>query len=76
MSTVGVRTDLFLRNPATVPITDFFGSVRPVKLLKHVPDSETLKPKGKKSQKNIEKAVTKPKKYYYVPPLPTFSSSM
>lgn len=76
MSTVGVRTDLFLRNPATVPITDFFGSVRPVKLLNHVPDIETLKPKGNKSEKKIEKAATKPKKYYYVPPLPTFSSSM
>lgn len=76
MSTVGVRTDLFLRNPAQVPITDFFGSVRPVKLLKHVPDIENLKPEGKKSERKIEKTGTKPKKYYYVPPLPTFSSNM
>ncbi|VVC33521.1 Hypothetical protein CINCED_3A003186 [Cinara cedri] len=32
ISTVGVRTDLFHRDPAKVPITDFFGSVRPVEL--------------------------------------------
>ncbi|KOB67889.1 Phosphatidylinositol glycan [Operophtera brumata] len=30
LSTVGVRRDLFKRDPAKVPITDFFGSVRPV----------------------------------------------
>lgn len=32
ISTVGVRKDLFLRNTKKVPITDFFGSVRPVEL--------------------------------------------
>ncbi|KAK7584166.1 hypothetical protein V9T40_005129 [Parthenolecanium corni] len=32
ISTVGVRTDLFARDPAKVPITDFFGSIRPVEL--------------------------------------------
>lgn len=30
LSTVGVRSDLFKRDPNKVPITDFFGSVRPV----------------------------------------------
>ncbi|XP_045501942.1 putative GPI-anchor transamidase [Colias croceus] len=30
ISTVGVRRDLFKRDPSKVPITDFFGSVRPV----------------------------------------------
>ena len=30
ISTVGTRTDLFRRDPAQVPITDFFGSVRRV----------------------------------------------
>lgn len=30
LSTVGVRKDLFKRDPRKVPITDFFGSVRPV----------------------------------------------
>jgi len=32
ISTVGVRTDLFHRDLTKVPITDFFGSVRPVEL--------------------------------------------
>ncbi|XP_025199235.1 putative GPI-anchor transamidase [Melanaphis sacchari] len=32
ISTVGVRVDLFHRDLAKVPITDFFGSVRPVEL--------------------------------------------
>ncbi|CAI6351519.1 unnamed protein product [Macrosiphum euphorbiae] len=32
ISTVGVRIDLFHRDLAKVPITDFFGSVRPVEL--------------------------------------------
>ncbi|KRT78488.1 Peptidase, partial [Oryctes borbonicus] len=36
ISTVGVRRDLFRRNPFQVPITDFFGSFRPVKLLKNI----------------------------------------
>lgn len=30
ISTVGVRRDLFKRDPSKVPITDFFGSVRKV----------------------------------------------
>jgi hypothetical protein len=30
LSTVGRRTDLFARDPARVPVTDFFGSVRRV----------------------------------------------
>jgi phosphatidylinositol glycan class K len=32
ISTVGKRTDLFPRDPYTVPITDFFGSIRNVEL--------------------------------------------
>lgn len=32
ISTVGVRKDLFPRDPHRVPITDFFGSLRPVEL--------------------------------------------
>merc|ERR1712110_714534 len=32
ISTVGKRTDLFARDPAKVPITDFFGSVRSVEI--------------------------------------------
>jgi phosphatidylinositol glycan class K len=32
ISTVGVRKDLFSRDPNKVLITDFFGSLRPVEL--------------------------------------------
>jgi phosphatidylinositol glycan class K len=32
ISTVGVRKDLFARDPNKVLITDFFGSLRPVEL--------------------------------------------
>jgi len=32
ISTVGRRTDFFARDPARVPITDFFGSVRRVEV--------------------------------------------
>lgn len=32
ISTVGVKKDLFPRDPNKVPITDFFGSVRPVEI--------------------------------------------
>ncbi|XP_077298561.1 phosphatidylinositol glycan anchor biosynthesis class K [Arctopsyche grandis] len=32
ISTVGVKRDLFPRDPYKVPITDFFGSVRPVEI--------------------------------------------
>lgn len=38
ISTVGVRTDLFSRDPAKVPITDFFGSIRPIELT-FIPDN-------------------------------------
>lgn len=30
---MGVRKDLFSRDPYKVPITDFFGSVRPIELI-------------------------------------------
>lgn len=32
ISTVGIRRDLFSRDPYSVPITDFFGSVRPTEI--------------------------------------------
>ncbi|CAG9766151.1 unnamed protein product [Ceutorhynchus assimilis] len=71
ISTVGVRKDLFTRDPDTVPVTDFFGSVRPIKLLEKVTMmdiSEIELPK------EVEKAVdNEPKKrYYYTRPLPDF----
>jgi len=36
ISTVGVRKDLFTRDPALVKITDFFGSVRKIRTTKQV----------------------------------------
>lgn len=33
ISTVGVRRDLFRRNPDKVLITDFFGAVRPIEVV-------------------------------------------
>ncbi|XP_037079870.1 putative GPI-anchor transamidase [Pollicipes pollicipes] len=38
VSTVGVRSDLFPRNPADVRVTEFFGSVRNVERTDHVVD--------------------------------------
>ncbi|OCT84767.1 hypothetical protein XELAEV_18022923mg [Xenopus laevis] len=53
VSTPGHRTDLFQRDPSTVLITDFFGSVRKVELTKetvtcslktHIPQTEKRHP--------------------------------
>lgn len=49
LSTVGVRRDLFKRDPSKVPITDFFGSVRPVIITTDPIDIQEV-PKRKKSQ--------------------------
>lgn len=32
ISTVGVRKDLYRRDPHKVPITDFFGAIRPTRV--------------------------------------------
>lgn len=32
ISTVGVRKDLYSKDPNKVPITDFFGSIRPTEI--------------------------------------------
>lgn len=40
ISTVGVRKDLFNRDPDKVLITDFFGGVRPTKILSDPIDIE------------------------------------
>lgn len=42
LSTVGVRKDLFPRDPEDVPVTDFFGSLRPVELTKNMVRIETV----------------------------------
>jgi phosphatidylinositol glycan class K len=35
ISTVGIRRDLYPKDPNSVPITNFFGSVRPVEIMKN-----------------------------------------
>lgn len=69
ISTVGVRKDLFKRNPHEVPITDFFGSVRPVEVLKHI-SNETIVLENRTEEKKI--SITG--KYSYVPPFVNFAS--
>lgn len=77
ISTVGVRKDLFNRNPNLVPITDFFGSVRPVQLVTEVADIGPLldvtlvNNATVTTQESIKK---KPKKFRYVPPLVNFNT--
>ncbi|KAF4527370.1 hypothetical protein B566_EDAN015910 [Ephemera danica] len=59
ISTVGVRKDLFPRDPYRVPITDFFGSLRPVELswttlnltLAQIPVSKVQAPEDKTKDK-------------------------
>ncbi|KAI4466811.1 gpi-anchor transamidase [Holotrichia oblita] len=63
ISTVGVRKDLFRRNPFQVPITDFFGSFRPVKLLRNI-YNETIN-----VITSIEEPVETKSNFRYVEPL-------
>ena len=52
ISTVGKRTDLFARDPAKVPITDFFGSVRNVELTLQTENLTAIPIEGDK-QRNV-----------------------
>ncbi|XP_076259536.1 phosphatidylinositol glycan anchor biosynthesis class K [Rhynchophorus ferrugineus] len=72
ISTVGVRKDLFMRDPDSVPITDFFGSVRPVKLLDSIVNNSEHFSK-KFNITNTQTNYSKPKKYRYIPPLVSFN---
>lgn len=65
---MGVRRDLFGRNPHQVPITDFFGSVRPVEVISNVTLIPLVTSKAKLQ------SVPQPKKYRYIPPLVNFNS--
>ncbi|XKL60169.1 hypothetical protein PGB90_001185 [Kerria lacca] len=70
ISTVGVRTDLFSRDPAKVPITDFFGSIRPIELT-FIPDN--ILNKLENNEIVVEEKLTNnkhAKRYYYVPLMP------
>lgn len=67
MSTVGVRKDLFKRDPNKVLVTDFFGSVRPVEITRNVNyNVSIITDLNKKKPKKSEKVY-----YRYVPALPT-----
>lgn len=80
ISTVGIRKDLFQRNPDYVPITDFFGSIRPVELVRELVNIEPLIDGGiitNITKTNTVKTViskSKPNKYRHVPPLVSFNT--
>ncbi|GLV40354.1 Phosphatidylinositol glycan anchor biosynthesis class K [Carabus blaptoides fortunei] len=68
ISTVGVRKDLFQRDPYKVPITDFFGSVRPVAITTSILDVTPFK------TNNTTSVETNKVKYKYVLQMPDFNS--
>lgn len=71
ISTVGVRKDLFQRDPYQVPITDFFGSVRPVEITSTLINATAI------TKINEDKPIMDRKnkiKYKYVPQMPHFDT--
>lgn len=67
LSTVGVRQDLFRRDPRTVPVTDFFGSIRPVELTTSIINLVPVS-----SNRSVKPEVEK--KFTYVAQFPDLSS--
>jgi GPI-anchor transamidase subunit K len=63
---VGVRRDLFRRDPDKVPVTDFFGSLRPVELTMNIMNILPIK-------SNCTKIQEFEKKYNYVMQFPQAS---
>lgn len=63
---MGVRRDLFRRDPDKVPVTDFFGSLRPVELTTNVVNVLPVKA-------NRTKTREPEKKYSYVAQFPAVS---
>ncbi|XP_013163170.1 PREDICTED: putative GPI-anchor transamidase [Papilio xuthus] len=68
LSTVGVRKDLFNRDPSKVPITDFFGSVRPVIITRK--PIEILEIPKRKKQAPAENKTKIVEKMSYLPQFP------
>lgn len=66
LSTVGVRSDLFRRDPHKVPVTDFFGSLRPIELTTSIVNVLPIKT-------NRTKYIEPEKKYTYAAQFPTIS---
>ncbi|XP_026279100.1 putative GPI-anchor transamidase [Frankliniella occidentalis] len=60
ISTVGVRRDLFRRNPDKVLITDFFGAVRPVEVVAGMDTNWPLKADGGLQNSSIDTSYKKP----------------
>lgn len=58
-----------MRNPDYVPITDFFGSVRPVNLLSNIRMQPIIS-----IHLEINTTTKRPKKYRYIPPLVNFNT--
>nr|XP_018913226.1 PREDICTED: putative GPI-anchor transamidase [Bemisia tabaci] len=68
ISTVGVRKDLFPRDPHKVSIMDFFGSIRPVEVIANVNRANfTLQPKTEMISENLTPVI----KYGFVPQFPS-----
>ncbi|GLH06139.1 hypothetical protein R5R35_010957 [Gryllus longicercus] len=67
ISTVGVRRDLFPRDPHKVPITDFFGSLRPVELGINYLNVSIALP----LTENTIRPVKQEEKYHYAQQFPT-----
>lgn len=59
-----------MRNPDNVPITDFFGSVRPVNILTDIKMQLVVSTK----LDNNDSKISQSKKYRYVPPLVNFNT--
>ena len=66
ISTVGRRTDLFARDPYTVPITDFFGSVRKVDLSSSIVNvTKSINARNEINNNNEEVKKTNGEKFVY-----------
>uniref|UniRef100_A0A1B6HH43 GPI-anchor transamidase n=2 Tax=Homalodisca liturata TaxID=320908 RepID=A0A1B6HH43_9HEMI len=68
ISTVGVRKDLFARDPHKVPITDFFGALRPVEIISSDSSINLTLPTD---LKRVEEPEIPKKKYAYASQFPT-----
>lgn len=63
---MGVRRDLFRRDPDKVPVTDFFGSLRPIELTANIMNILPVKSNRTKTEESE-------KKYNFVAQFPEMS---
>lgn len=64
---MGVRRDLFRRDPDKVPVTDFFGSLRPIELTTNIMNILPVQSNSSTKTQEFEK------KYNYVAQFPEAS---